>query len=311
MRKSIIFLLLFILSMSMVSGYEYNLLNKNEKVTAEALPITSAEIIPVAQAEALPFVYYLAGFLLLVYITSFWFRKHKMVKHMGKTLSHYTKYSPHIARVVLTIGFFWLALQTIGALKIVFYILGACLLLGAFQRVVSLVAIFIILNEMIKGNQSFELLGLLILTAVAVKNSPSIDQLLNIKTKRRKKWEKWVPLLLRISVGASLIINALTTIKSPKYFLVFLNKITFLANLPPSPESTIARIAMIQLLLGVMILFGFLQRVHSGVILACALGIALMLPSQGLSMLPLAGASLILIFMDPHKWSLDYEIKRI
>ena len=99
MKKAVLLVFILLCTILLANAYEYNLLTQKEKVTAEAIPITSADIVNVAQAEALPFLYVLGGLLVILYGLLFY--KHRFFSKIGKTLKNYEKYITQIIRIVI------------------------------------------------------------------------------------------------------------------------------------------------------------------------------------------------------------------
>lgn len=317
MKKLLCFAFIFLISVTPIFAYEYNLLTKKERVTAEAIPVTSADIVNVAKAEVVPIGLILFIILAITYSLAIYFRlKLKQSKDWAEQLQGYKKFLPHIVRATVGISLLWIGLNKSFflitapfALQIAFIVGAAFILLGIGIRFSSAAVIILLGFTFTEGYipflASLELAGLAVVMVLMPANPLSLDNLFGIKFKTYPSAEHHSFAVLRIIVGASLIWNAYFTLTNPQFALILIDKISFLATLLSNPESIIFYGALVEILIGILLLVGFLTRFHAGMLAVIGFIVFFSITAQGLAILPLLGSGVILMIADPHKWSVD------
>jgi uncharacterized membrane protein YphA (DoxX/SURF4 family) len=153
---------------------------------------------------------------------------------------------------------------TIGGLEL---ILGFCLFLGLFvtPALLTVIAFYFVglaHNGYIIGN--LEVLGAAVALLLLGTSRPGLDDILGIPTFLRNKWAMYAPLVLRICLGGALIFLAFyEKIFNPHYFSTVVETYNLTSLIAVSPAMWTLSAGIIELLLGLLILFGFKTRLTS------------------------------------------------
>ncbi len=153
---------------------------------------------------------------------------------------------------------------TVGGLEL---ILGTLLLLGLFvtPAVLAVIGFFItgmIHSGFIIGN--LEILGSAVAILMIGNDRPGLDDLLGIPTLFRDKWEKYSPLILRISLGSAFIFLAFyQVVFNPHYLSSVIEKYNLIYYLPVSTAMWTLLIGLLEIVFGILILVGYKTRLTS------------------------------------------------
>jgi uncharacterized membrane protein YphA (DoxX/SURF4 family) len=195
-----------------------------------------------------------------------------------RRLMSYQDLVPWILRLGLGILFMGAALHNtfispitpdIGHLAGYELILGFLLLLGFMVTPVLLVMIAFYFISLLQNGYAFggmEVLGSAIALLLLANSRPGFDDIVGIPTLLRNKLSKYVPLILRITLGGSFIFLAFyEKLFNPHFFEVVVTKYHLTTVVPVSPAMWVLAVGLIELMVGIFILFGFKTRITAAI----------------------------------------------
>ncbi|BCX15561.1 MAG: hypothetical protein KatS3mg097_453 [Candidatus Parcubacteria bacterium] len=145
-------------------------------------------------------------------------------------------------------------------------LLGFALLIGFpifIATAMSIVLYFIALSKNFYTLGNLEILGMLIVLLLSKNSTPGLEDLLNIKIWPLKiNIEKFLPLILRISLGGALIFLGLyEKILNPYVASLVVEKYNLTALIPVNKETWVLVAGLIELIAGLLIILGLHTRV--------------------------------------------------
>lgn len=148
-------------------------------------------------------------------------------------------------------------------------IIGFFLLLGLFVTPSLLILIGFYLSGLFFNGYLFgnmEILGSAVALILLANSKPGIDDILGIPTLIRNKFSHFVPLVLRLSLGGSLIFLAFyEKIFNPRFFALVVEQYHLTSIIPVTPAMWTLGVGLVELILGLFIFLGFKTRITSAI----------------------------------------------
>ena len=198
----------------------------------------------------------------------------KEFSYIKRKLLSYQDLVPWILRLGLGILFMGAALHSVfispiltGYTNLAAYelIIGFCLLIGFLITPSLLIAIGFYLASLIQNGYmigSIEVLGASIALLLLAQTRPSFDDIVGIPMLIKDRYAKYAPLILRISLGTTFIFLAFyEKIFNPHYFTFVVNQYNLTSIIHVSPSMWTLAVGLIELIVGICILFGFKTRI--------------------------------------------------
>lgn len=205
----------------------------------------------------------------------------KLIKELSfikKQLMSYSEYVPWILRLGLGIMLLGAGLHgvlispvapAVTDIAAVELIVGFSLLLGFLITPSLLIIIGFYLAGLIHNGYMFgslEVLAAAISLFLLADNRPSFDNIVGIPMLFRNRLAKYVPLILRIGVGATFIFLAFyEKIFNPHFFSTVVQSFNLTSIIPVSSAMWTLSVGLIELLVGIFIIFGFKTRITSAI----------------------------------------------
>ncbi|MEN9582390.1 MAG: hypothetical protein RL641_344 [Candidatus Parcubacteria bacterium] len=200
----------------------------------------------------------------------------KEFAHIKRRLINYGPLVPWILRLGLGILFIGAAfhhvfispiMSDIGNLAPYELVIGFSLLVGFLitPSILAIIGFYLVAlfhDGYILGN--LEVLGSAIALFLLADGRPGFDDIAGAPTLIRAKFAKYVPLVLRITLGSAFIFLAFyEKIFNPHYFTSVVENYHLTSVIPVSAAMWTFSVGMIELLVGLFILFGFKTRITS------------------------------------------------
>lgn len=237
-------------------------------------------------------------------------------------LDTYTEYIPWILRLSLGIAFIGASVAQVlispvmpsAAFVSIELIIGFALLAGFLVVPAALTGIVLYVlaisqNMYIAGN--IEMLAALIALIVLGSARPGLDDLIGIPNARIATLQRYVPFLLRIGIGGSLVFLSLyEKVLNPHVSELVVQKFALNSIIPVGAPMWVFAVGMIELFVGLFILIGFQIRLVS-VIAFCVLIVTFFFFKEEVySHVTLFGVLSALCITGSGVWSLDHAFRR-
>jgi uncharacterized membrane protein YphA (DoxX/SURF4 family) len=246
----------------------------------------------------------------------------KIIAHRA---SGYSEYVPLILRIslgVLLIGagldgkLLGPLVEGLPGLSTVEIVSGFLLIAGLFTLPISLMisGLYIAavsMNSYMYGGLEILMISLSILIIGVTK--PGIDDLLGIRWGFPKvKWEVWVPVLLRVGIGGSMVFLAIyEKFLNPIASLDVVMKYHMQGFIPVSGDMWVLGAGIAELIVGLAILIGFRLRVF-GVVTLLILSASFFFFNEAIyPHVTLFGATIVLFILGSETWSIEKHAKRL
>jgi uncharacterized membrane protein YphA (DoxX/SURF4 family) len=246
----------------------------------------------------------------------------KIIAHRA---SGYSEYVPLILRIslgVLLIGagldgkLLGPLVEGLPGLSTVEIVSGFLLIAGLFTLPISLMisGLYIAavsMNSYMYGGLEILMISLSILIIGVTK--PGIDDLLGIRWGFPKvKWEVWVPVLLRVGIGGSMVFLAIyEKFLNPIASLDVVMKYHMQGFIPVSGDMWVLGAGIAELIVGLAILIGFRLRVF-GVVTLLILSASFFFFNEAIyPHVTLFGATIVLFILGSGAWSIEKHAKRL
>lgn len=257
-------------------------------------------------------------FVFLYYLSHKNYFLEKEVKRIRKTVSSYTDIIPWILRLSLGIalmgasvgGNFISPLLPTDSLLVTTLelVLGFLLLLGALLEptvvIVSLLFIFALGKDYyLLGNLEFLAGGIALLFMANPR--PGFDHIVGIQMWKRENMAKYIPLILRVGIGISMVFLALyEKILNPGFAELVITKYN-LASTGIEPAMWIFGVGFIELLIGFLLLIGYKTRLTSAIAFCVLIVTFFYFKEDVYSHVTLFGVLSVLFITDSGMWSID------
>lgn len=246
-------------------------------------------------------------------------------KHIESRASGYIEYVPLILRIALGIlligaGFEGKLLSPLvdslpglSTVEIVsgFFLIGGLFTLPISLMISGLYIAAVSMNSYMFGGSEILMIALSILIIGVTK--PGLDDLLGIRWGFPKvKWEMWVPVLLRIGIGGSMAFLAIyEKFLNPSASLDVVMKYHMQGFIPVSGDMWVVGAGLVELIVGLAILFGFRVRAFCTITL-CILSTSFFFFNEAIyPHVTLFGGTIVLFILGAGAWSIEKNAKRL
>lgn len=227
-------------------------------------------------------VWLMFGFLVLVFLLAWAFSRSTSLKKWSKTIAHkaasYYDLIPWMMRLSLGIALIgagvsgWLispALPGLPAFSFIEIFTGFMMMAGFMTGIAPILAIIIFIAAISK---SFYMLGSLDFLAMSLailigdSRRPGLDDLFGIPDIKFQKLRGYIPVILRLGIGFSLVFLAVYEKFFNPDLAAFVVNITHLTNvIHVSPEMWVVSTGLIELTLGLLLVFGLWTRLVAAI----------------------------------------------
>ncbi|MBP6926276.1 MAG: DoxX family protein [Candidatus Pacebacteria bacterium] len=202
----------------------------------------------------------------------------KELSYVKKQLQSYQDYVPWILRLGLGIMLMGAGMHsvlispispTIISVAALEFIVGFAVLFGFLLTPGLLIIIGFYLTGLFNNGYMFgnlEVFGSAIALFLIASNKPGFDHLVGIPMLFRDRLKKYAPLILRIALGGAFIFLAFyEKIFNPHFFSTVVESFNLTSIIPVTPAMWTLSVGLIELIVGLCIIFGFKTRVTSAI----------------------------------------------
>ncbi|MBP7831921.1 MAG: DoxX family protein [Candidatus Pacebacteria bacterium] len=195
-----------------------------------------------------------------------------------KQIVSYKDYAPWILRLGLGIMLMGAGIHgvlispiapTVVSVAALELIIGFCLLLGFLITPSLLIVIGFYLAGLLNNGYLFgslEVIGSAIALFLLADSRPSFDHIVGIPMLMRNKLAEYAPIVLRIALGGAFVFLAFyEKIFNPHYFESVVESFNLLSVMPVSAAMWTLSVGIIELIVGLFLIFGFKTRITSAI----------------------------------------------